>query len=91
MCFLKLFDRLRDEKPDFMNHIKVIDGNLEDSSMGLVPIDRDWLVENVNFIFHCAATIKFNEPIEVAAKINVHGTEHVLELATQMKNLKVNN
>lgn len=72
-----------------MNHIKVIDGNLEESSMGLLPIDRDWIVENVNLIFHCAATIKFNEPIEVATKINVQGTENLLELAAQMKNLKV--
>lgn len=89
MYFLKLFDRLRSEKPDFIDHIKVIEGNLEESSLDLTPLDREWLIENVNFVFHCAATIKFNEPLEIATKINVRGTENILELATQMKNLKV--
>jgi len=57
--------------------------------MGLTIADRDWIVENVNFVFHCAATIKFNETLESASKINIQGTERLLSLATQMKNLKV--
>lgn len=57
--------------------------------MGLLLSDRDWLIENVNFIFHCAAIVKFNEPLEVATKINVEGTENLLKLASEMKNLKV--
>lgn len=87
--FLKVFDRLRIENPDFTDLIKIIDCNLEDSSMGLTTVDRDWIVENVNFVFHCAATIKFNETLESASKINIQGTEKLLSLATQMKNLKV--
>lgn len=89
MYGFKLFDRLRNEKPDFMDRIKVIDGNLGEPSMGITTADREWLIENVNFIFHCAATIKFNEPIEIATKINVQGTENMLELAAQLKYLKV--
>jgi len=85
----QLFDRLRSEKPDFIESIRIIDGHLEESSMGLSPSDREWLIENVNFVFHCAATIKFNEPLDLASKINVQGTENVLALASQMKNLKV--
>lgn len=74
-----------------MDYIKVIEGNLEEPSMGITTTDREWLIENVNFVFHCAATIKFNEPLEVATKINVQGTENILELAALMKNLKVIN
>ncbi|XP_060849359.1 fatty acyl-CoA reductase wat-like [Rhopalosiphum padi] len=83
-----LFDRLRSEKPDFIESIKIIDGHLEESSMGLSSSDREWLIENVNFVFHCAATIKFNEPLELASKINIQGTENVMALASRMKNLK---
>lgn len=72
-----------------MDYIKVIDGNLEESSLGLTTTNREWLIENVNFVFHCAATIKFNEPLEVSSKINIEGTENILKLAAQMKNLKV--
>ncbi|XP_026822567.1 fatty acyl-CoA reductase wat-like [Rhopalosiphum maidis] len=83
-----LFDRLRSEKPDFIESIRIIDGHLEESSMGLSSSDREWLIENVNFVFHCAATIKFNEPLELASKINIQGTENVMTLASRMKNLK---
>ncbi|CAI6362216.1 unnamed protein product [Macrosiphum euphorbiae] len=83
-----LFDRLRCEKPDFIESIRIIDGHLGESSMGLSSSDREWLIDNVNFIFHCAATIKFNEPLDLASKINVQGTGNVLALASQMKNLK---
>lgn len=72
-----------------MNCIKGIEGNIDEITMGLSSADREWMIENVNFIFHCAATIKFNEPIAVATKINVIGTENVLTLASHMKNLKV--
>jgi len=72
-----------------MNNIKVIDGNIEEESLGLSTADRNWIVENVNFVFHCAATIKFNEALELAAKINIQGTDNLLTLAAQMRNLKV--
>ncbi|KAL4148043.1 hypothetical protein QTP88_002347 [Uroleucon formosanum] len=83
-----LFDRLRNEKPNFTDNIKVIDGNIEEESLGLSTADRNWIVENVNFVFHCAATVKFNEPLELATKINIQGTNNLLTLAAQMKNLK---
>lgn len=85
----QLFDRIRHEKPDFIKSIKIIEGNLEESSLELSLNDHDWMIENVNFVFHCAATIKFNETLELASKINIQGTEHLLTLASKMKNLKV--
>jgi len=88
MCF-KLFDRLRIEKPEFMTKIKIIDGNLEEQSLKISTDNRDWLIKNVNFVFHCAATVKFDEPLKVATRINIQGTENVVKLATNMINLKV--
>jgi len=67
----------------------VIEGNLEELSLGLSLNDLEWIVDNVNFVFHCAATIKFNEPLDLASKINIQGTENLLALASKMKNLKV--
>lgn len=85
----QVFDRLRREKPDFKNYIKIIHGNLEDPSIAFSSADRDWLIENVNFVFHSAATVKFNEPLEVATKINVQGTENLLAFVAQFRELKV--
>ncbi|KAE9538171.1 hypothetical protein AGLY_006143 [Aphis glycines] len=50
--------------------------------------DYDWMINNVNFVFHCSATIKFNETLQAAIKINVQGTEKLLELSTRNINLK---
>lgn len=86
---LKLYDRLRREQPDFMSRVKIINGNIENSSLSLSINDRNWLIENVNFIFHCAATIKFNESLDLATQMNIQGTENLLLLASEMKNLKV--
>lgn len=72
-----------------MDKIKVIDGNLDDTFMGLSSNDRDWIIDNVNFVFHCAATVKFNESLQIAAKINILGTTNLMALSTQIKNLKV--
>lgn len=72
-----------------MNKIKVIIGNLEEPSMGLKSTDQEWMIENVNFIFHCAATVKFNERLELATKINIQGTENLMLLASHMSDLKV--
>uniref|UniRef100_A0A2S2NZV8 Fatty acyl-CoA reductase n=1 Tax=Schizaphis graminum TaxID=13262 RepID=A0A2S2NZV8_SCHGA len=83
-----LFDRIRHEKPEFTKSIKIIEGNLEEPSLGLSLNDLEWMIENVNFVFHCAATIKFNEPLDLASKINIQGTENLLALASKMKNLK---
>jgi len=91
MFVSKLFDRLRKEKPDFMIKIKIIEGDLGQPSLGLSSDDREWLIKNVNFVFHCAATVKFNETLQIATEINIQGTNSILDFATMMKNLKVNN
>lgn len=72
-----------------MNNIKVINGKIEDESLGLSITDRNWIMENVNFVFHCAAQIRFDETLELASKINIQGTCNLLTLATHMRNLKV--
>lgn len=47
------------------------------------------LISNVDVIFHAAATVRFDENIKLAFSINVNGTRDILNLARQIKNLKV--
>jgi thioester reductase-like protein len=47
------------------------------------------LLENVNVIFHVAATVLFFECIADSLKMNVRGTYELLELARGMKKLNV--
>ncbi|CAI6367905.1 unnamed protein product [Macrosiphum euphorbiae] len=83
-----IFDRLRFENPNFVTKIKTIDGHIDKQSLGISTEDCDWLIKNVNFVFHSAATVKFNETIDIATKLNIQGTENVLELAAKMNYLK---
>ena len=47
------------------------------------------LRKNVDEIFHCAASTKFNLPLTEIRKINVNGTKNILDLAS-LYNKKAN-
>lgn len=57
--------------------------------LGLFEKDYNFLVENVSIVFHVAASVRFDESIKDATIMNVRGTREVVQLAKQMKNLKV--
>ncbi|XP_071618622.1 fatty acyl-CoA reductase 1 isoform X4 [Heliangelus exortis] len=85
----KLFDRLRDEQPDFRAKIIVITSDLTQPELDLSEPIKEKLRECINIIFHCAATVRFNETLRDAVKLNVTATQQLLFLAQQMKNLEV--
>lgn len=45
--------------------------------------------KNVNVIFHVAATVKFDTPIKKAVHMNIRSTSDLLDLAHEIKELKV--
>lgn len=63
-------------------------GDCSLAGLGLSPEDRAVLADNVNLVFHCAATVRFDEALDVAVNINVRGTRCVLDLARDMKSLR---
>ncbi|XP_032686164.1 fatty acyl-CoA reductase wat-like isoform X3 [Odontomachus brunneus] len=85
-----LFDRLREETPNFRDKVVplVQVNELYEKNLGLTKDDIDLVINKVSIIFHLAATVRFNEDIKVAAKINVYGTYAILNLAKRMPNLK---
>lgn len=44
-------------------------------------------MDNVNIVFHSAATVNFDEKLSLSLKINVLGTQSVIRLCHRMKNL----
>ena len=71
--------------------IAYIGGDVSLPDLGLTESDRKLLIDEVNIVFHLAATIRFDEPLKKAVLLNTRGTKLVLELAKQMKNLEVFN
>ena len=55
--------------------------DLEQEQLGLDPGTWRALGKAIHEIFHCAASVKFNLPLEQAQRINVDGTRRLLDLA----------
>lgn len=45
-------------------------------------------MENVQFVFHAAASIRFDDPLDKALLLNTRGTHEVLRWAKTLKSLK---
>uniref|UniRef100_A0AAY5KUU2 Fatty acyl-CoA reductase n=1 Tax=Esox lucius TaxID=8010 RepID=A0AAY5KUU2_ESOLU len=89
MINCKLFDRLRDEQPDFAKKIVAVNSDLTLPELDLSREDQEVLADCVNIVFHCAATIRFNEPLKDAMQLNVLATQKMVVLAHSMKHLEV--
>uniref|UniRef100_A0A8D0H5B4 Fatty acyl-CoA reductase n=1 Tax=Sphenodon punctatus TaxID=8508 RepID=A0A8D0H5B4_SPHPU len=88
MVKCKIFDRIREEHPNFHEKIKPINAELTQPNLAISPEDAQELASQINVVFHCAATVRFDEPLKHALLLNVRGTQQLLLLARQMQKLE---
>ncbi|KOX74747.1 hypothetical protein WN51_14685 [Melipona quadrifasciata] len=55
--------------------------------LGLSLEDRIVLIEEVNIVFHAAATASFKQPLAVAVNINAKGTSRIIDLCKELKHV----
>lgn len=84
-----MYDRLRRERPNFVKHIVIIEGDTAAANLGLSSTFREFLTKNTHIVFHVAADIRFKERLRNIANANVRGIKLMLQLAKAMPNLKV--
>ncbi|KFW08602.1 Fatty acyl-CoA reductase 1, partial [Fulmarus glacialis] len=84
----KVFDRVREDCPNFHEKIKPINAELTQPKLAISAEDEEELLTRVNIVFHCAATVRFDEPLKHALQLNAMGTQRLLELARQMQSLE---
>nr|AGP26039.1 fatty acyl reductase [Agrotis segetum]AID66648.1 fatty acyl reductase [Agrotis segetum] len=84
-----LFSRLKEERPGDLEKIVLIPGDITAPNLGLSAENERILLEKVSVIINSAATVKFNEPLPIAWKINVEGTRMLLALSRRMKRIEV--
>ncbi|KAJ8982208.1 hypothetical protein NQ317_013510 [Molorchus minor] len=65
-----------------------MEGDCERPNLGLGEEDRNILIKEVDIVFHVAATVRFDEKLKTAIRINVKATRDLLRLARQMPRLK---
>ncbi|BES94302.1 Male sterility protein [Nesidiocoris tenuis] len=87
---LPCFERLHKEQPGaFLNKVTVLDGDVRNERLGLSEENYDLLVKTTDVIFHVAASVRFNDPLPEAIRMNTFGTKSVVDAAVQMTNLQV--
>ncbi|XP_066904629.1 putative fatty acyl-CoA reductase CG5065 isoform X2 [Halyomorpha halys] len=81
-----VFDRVRDA--GLLNKVVGVVGDVMEPELGLSATDREILTRRVTVVFHSAATVKFNETLREAVKLNTMGTQAVIELCKHMVQLR---
>lgn len=67
----------------------MLSGDCAMPDLGLNERDKNILLTQVDVIIHCAATVRFDEHLKLAAMINVRAVRDLIAMAKQMKQLKV--
>ncbi|NWI98734.1 FACR1 reductase, partial [Crypturellus undulatus] len=88
MLKCKVFDKVREDCPNFHEKIKPINAELTQPKLAISSEDEEELLTRINIVFHCAATVRFDEPLKHALQLNAMGTQRLLELARQMQKLE---
>ncbi|KAL4711343.1 hypothetical protein ACJJTC_019184 [Scirpophaga incertulas] len=83
-----LFHKANEVNPKGVHKVIPIIGDMELPDLGISDADRNLLINKVSIIINAAATVKFDEKLSVATRINVKGTKEVLKLAKSCRNLK---
>lgn len=76
------------KQPGILKKMTLINSDLTQDEI-LSEEDRRMLVKEVDIVFHCAATVRFDEKLRQAVNINVKSTKYLLDMAREMSNLKV--
>lgn len=82
-----LFTGLSKKQPDYMQRIKVVEGNTRDLDVGLSNEAQAELCENVDIILHAAADVRFDNTLRELSLVNLRGTREMLRLAERCKKL----
>jgi alcohol-forming fatty acyl-CoA reductase len=84
-----LFDKLRKERPNDLNKIIPIHGDITSEELGISEADQALLSRTVSVVFHSAATVKFDEKLKLSVTINMLGTKRLVQLCQRMISLDV--
>jgi long-chain acyl-CoA synthetase len=66
---------------------RAVAGDVTSPGLGIAPVQRAELAEEIGAVLHCAASITFDLPLEEARLINVEGTREVIGFAREAKAL----
>ncbi|XP_033169756.1 fatty acyl-CoA reductase wat [Drosophila mauritiana] len=82
-----VFHVLAAQKPEELDKIVAVPGDVSLPGLGIDPsmIQR---MKGVSLVYHCAATVRFDEPLREALRLNVGGTLEALKFAETLPQLR---
>lgn len=85
----RLFDKLKEQQPNFEEKIIAVPSDMMEPRLGLSEEDTKIIHENITAVFHVAATIKFDEKLDLSLQLNVKAVQKMIKLSQGMSNLEV--
>ncbi|KAK9507908.1 hypothetical protein O3M35_007670 [Rhynocoris fuscipes] len=79
---------LKTLREDYLEKVRVVVGDVTIPGLGLNESDLNVLIEEVDIVFHVAASINFSASLDKAVLVNLEGTKNTLLVAKQITNLK---
>jgi fatty acyl-CoA reductase len=87
MLHSPIYDRIRQTDVQLFQKLIPVSGDLMHENLGLSQDEINEICENVSIVFHCAATVKFDEILRVSVQMNLVGTQRLLAICHKIKNL----
>lgn len=85
-----MFQVLRETNPVVLDKLVGIDVDLSSGNLTFQKDDKlQAELQQVNIIFHCAASVRFDDPLKKAIMINVCATKAMLDFAKTLPHLHV--
>lgn len=85
----EVFQSIRQLQPTLMDKLRPIQADLTlTNSFGVSNRDLKTLSEDVSFVIHAAATVKFNESLEDAIRLNTLATRDLIRITKTFKKLE---
>lgn len=75
-------------KPNELEKLTAIQGDIMSPLLGISEEDLD-RIKGVSIFLHSAATVRFDEPLRKAIRVNIGGTYESMKVAQTMKNLEI--
>ncbi|XP_075218058.1 putative fatty acyl-CoA reductase CG5065 [Lycorma delicatula] len=83
-----IFSNLQKEKPDVLKKVIAVAGDVTETDLGLNEKDLARLKNEANIVFHSAATVRFNERLQDALRLNTKATQNVIQFCLTIKKLQ---
>lgn len=77
--------RLYEIRPAGYDRVRAMPADLLEDGLGLSAVHRREILQRTGVVVHCAASIRFDLPLDEATRTNAEGTDRVLDLAEEIE------